>query len=94
MPRNQRKFSHEQLNNKGSLESQGREAIEEGSTDNSVIPKGLVAGAIASVIGAVQAQAAIVPPTFDSADAITVGTAVLTGLALIWAIKKAMRLAN
>lgn len=41
-----------------------------------------------------QAQAALVAPTFDSTDAITVGTAVLTGLALIWGIKQAMRLAR
>jgi len=39
-------------------------------------------------------SAAIVAPTFDSADAITVGTAVLGGLALIWAIKKAMSMAK
>jgi len=43
---------------------------------------------------AVQGQAALVAPAFDSSDAITVGTAVLTGLALIWAIKQAMRLAR
>lgn len=43
---------------------------------------------------AAQAQAALVAPSFDSADAISVGTAVLTGLALIWAIKQAMRLAR
>ncbi|MFA5454143.1 MAG: hypothetical protein WC272_02375 [Sulfurimonas sp.] len=43
---------------------------------------------------AAQAQAALVAPAFDSADAISVGTAVLTGLALIWAIKQAMRLAR
>lgn len=39
---------------------------------------------------AAQAQAALVAPTFDSTDAVTVGTAVLSGLALIWAIKKAI----
>lgn len=43
---------------------------------------------------AAQAQAALVAPTFDSADAIAVGTAVLTGMALIWAIKKAIGMAR
>ena len=43
---------------------------------------------------ATQASAALIAPTFDSADAITVGTAVLGGLALIWAIKKAMAMAK
>lgn len=37
---------------------------------------------------------AITAPTFDSADAITIGTAVITGLALIWGIKKAISLAK
>ncbi len=40
------------------------------------------------------ASAALVAPTFDSADAITVGTAVLGGLALIWGIRKAMAMAK
>jgi hypothetical protein len=52
----------------------------------------VVLGSLA--LASTQAFAAIVAPTFDSADAITVGTAVLTGLALIWGIKKAMRMAN
>lgn len=56
--------------------------------------KGKVVAAGTATLGALEAQAAIVAPTFDSADAITVGTAVLTGLALIWAIKQAMRLAR
>ncbi len=43
---------------------------------------------------AAQAQAALVAPSFAAEDAITVGTAVLTGLALIWAIKKAMSMAK
>ncbi|MDD3855274.1 hypothetical protein [Sulfurimonas sp.] len=43
---------------------------------------------------AAQAQAALVAPTFAADDAITVGTAVLGGLALIWAIKKAMSMAH
>ena len=47
-----------------------------------------------SALAATQASAAIVAPSFDSADAITIGTAVLTGLALIWGIKQAMRLAK
>lgn len=43
---------------------------------------------------AAQAQAALVAPDFAAGDAITIGTAVLGGLALIWAIKQAMRLAR
>jgi len=41
-----------------------------------------------------QAQAALVAPDFLATDAVTVGTAVLMGLALIWAIKKAMQMAR
>ena len=48
----------------------------------------------ASMVATTQASAALVAPSFDSADAITVGTAVLTGLALIWGIKKAMAMAK
>ena len=55
---------------------------------------GLVGATVGATVMSTPAQAAIVAPTFDSADAITVGTAVLTGLALIWAIKQAMRLAR
>jgi hypothetical protein len=53
---------------------------------------GLTAGAVALFTS--NASAALVAPTFDSADAITVGTAVLGGLALIWGIKKAMSMAK
>jgi len=52
----------------------------------------LTVGAL--TVGAVQAQAALVAPTFAADDAITVGTAVLGGLALIWAIKKAIAMAK
>lgn len=54
----------------------------------------LVAVASTGAILATQAQAALVAPTFDSTDAVTVGTAVLGGLALIWGIKKAMGMAR
>jgi hypothetical protein len=43
---------------------------------------------------ATQASAALTAPTFNADDAITVGSSVLIGLALIWGIKKAMRMAN
>ena len=52
---------------------------------------GLVAVA---ALTATQASAALVAPTFAADDAITVGTAVLGGLALIWGIKKAMQMAR
>jgi len=52
---------------------------------------GLVA---AAALTATQASAALVAPTFAADDAITVGTAVLGGLALIWGIKKAMQMAR
>ena len=48
----------------------------------------------ASMVATTQASAALTAPTFDSADAITIGTAVITGLALIWGIKKAIQLAK
>ena len=54
----------------------------------------LVAAGAASVAFASQASAAITAPTFAADDAITIGTAVIAGLALIWAIKKAMSLAR
>ena len=41
-----------------------------------------------------QAQAGLVAPTFSSDDAVTVGGAVLLGLALIWGIKQAIRMAR
>lgn len=50
----------------------------------------LVAAVAASAAFSSQASAAITAPTFAADDAITVGTAVLTGIALIWAIRKAM----
>jgi len=53
-----------------------------------------LAAIFAAALTATQASAALVAPTFDSADAITVGTAVLGGLALIWGIKKAMSMAK
>ncbi|MCX6077031.1 MAG: hypothetical protein NTW78_09145 [Campylobacterales bacterium] len=56
---------------------------------NKVVVIGVSAG-----LSAVSAQAALVAPSFDATDSITVGTAVLTGLALIWAIRKAMSLAK
>ena len=59
------------------------------STTSKVIALGSVV-----VLTATQASAALVAPTFAADDAITVGVAVLTGLALIWAIKKAMSLAK
>lgn len=55
---------------------------------NKIVAAGTVA------LGTAQAQAALVAPTFAADDAITVGTAVLGGLALIWAIKKAMSMAH
>ena len=48
--------------------------------------------ATTAVILASQLQAAIVAPTLDSGDALIVGGAVLTGLAGIWGIKKAIGL--
>lgn len=51
-----------------------------------------IAGSMA--LTATQASADLVAPTFDSADAITIGTAVITGYALIWGIKKAIQLAK
>jgi len=60
---------------------------------SSIGKKVAVVGAV--VVGAVsQAQAAITAPSFDSADAITVGGAVLIGLAAIWGIKKALQMAR
>jgi hypothetical protein len=47
-----------------------------------------------AALTATQASAALTAPSFDSADAVTVGTAVLSGLALIWGIKKAMAMAK
>lgn len=41
---------------------------------------------------AAQAQAALVAPVLDSADAITVGGAVVAGLAAIWGIRQAIYL--
>ena len=52
---------------------------------------GLIAVA---ALTATQASAALVAPTFAADDAITVGTAVLGGLALIWGIRKAMAMAR
>ena len=52
---------------------------------------GLIAVA---ALTATQASAALVAPVFAADDAITVGTAVLGGLALIWGIKKAMSMAR
>ena len=49
---------------------------------------------LASAVATTQASAALVAPAFAADDAITVGTAVLTGLALIWGIKKAMSMAK
>lgn len=54
----------------------------------------IAAGLTVVSLAVSNASAAITAPTFDSADAITVGTAVLGGLALIWAIKKAMSMAK
>lgn len=55
----------------------------------------LVAVGTAGVVLATQASAtALVSPAFASTDAVTVGTAVLTGLAAIWGIKKAMSMAK
>jgi len=48
----------------------------------------------AAALTATQASAALVAPSFAADDAITVGTAVLTGLALIWGIRKAMSMAK
>ena len=47
-----------------------------------------------AALTATQASAALVAPTFAADDAVTVGTAVLTGLALIWGIRKAMSMAK
>jgi hypothetical protein len=50
-------------------------------------------GAVVALTAA-QAQADLVAPTFSSDDAVTVGGAVLVGLALIWGIKQAIRMAR
>lgn len=65
-----------------------RLAVSANKQKNKIVAAGTV------VLGATQAQAALVAPTFAADDAITVGTAVLTGLALIWGIKKAMGMAR
>lgn len=49
---------------------------------------------VASAVVTTQASAALVSPPFLADDAITVGTAVLGGLALIWGIRKAMSMAK
>jgi len=54
----------------------------------------LIALGAVSVGMAANASAALTAPAFAADDAVTVGTAVITGLALIWAIKKAMSLAK
>lgn len=54
----------------------------------------LLAGAAVVAVATTNASAALVAPEFAATDAITVGTAVLTGLALIWGIKKAMSMAK
>jgi len=63
------------------------------STKSKLVAVGTTAGLLVT-----QAQAAVATPlkapTFDSTDAVTVGTAVLGGLALIWGIKKAMSMAK
>lgn len=50
----------------------------------------VAAGAVA--LGTAQAQAALTAPVLDTSDAITVAGAVLTGLAVLWGIKVAIRL--
>ncbi len=47
-----------------------------------------------TAILATQASAALVAPTFAADDAVTVGSAVLLGLASIWGIRKAMSMAK
>jgi hypothetical protein len=59
----------------------------------SIKSKVAVLGAAAAVM-TTQASAALTAPTFAADDAVTIGTAVISGLALIWAIKKAMALAK
>lgn len=49
---------------------------------------------VGMAVATTNASAVLVAPAFSSDDAITVGTAVITGLALIWGIKKAMSLAK
>lgn len=64
------------------------------SESSSLLAK-VAGGATILAIGAQNAMAApLVAPVFDSLDAVTIGTAVITGLALIWSIKKAMSLAK
>lgn len=75
----------------GQVESKQEEQIFEKKEVSFI---GKVAAAGTALFSAVASQAALVAPTFDSADAITVGTAVLGGLALIWGIKKAMSMAK
>jgi len=63
------------------------------STKSKFVAVGATAGFLVT-----QAQAAVatplVAPAFNANDAVTVGTAVLGGLALIWGIKKAMSMAK
>ena len=58
---------------------------------NTMKKKLLSVGAVVTV-AASQAQAALVAPTLDTVDAVTVAGAVLAGLAVIWGVKKAIAL--